>query len=78
MIENGVYIESGNNVKDKFLAKPGYEECASQCALTPGCVGWTFNTFNSYCWLKADDSKKGRGDDWITGTKSCGFKSNYP
>ena len=78
VIETGVFIWAGNDVRDKFLAEDGWEECASQCALTSGCVVWTFKISNSYCWLKSDDSEKGSSADWITGTKSCGFKSKYP
>ena len=77
MIETGVYIWMGNNVEEKFLAEGGQKECASRCALTIGCVGWTFQISNSYCYLKSDDSKKGKSDDWISGTKSCGLKSKY-
>ena len=68
---------AGNNVGEWFLAKDGLDECASRCALTSGCVAWTFLVSNSYCWLKSDDSVKVQLDGWITGTKSCGFKSKY-
>ena len=77
MIETGVYIAAGNSVEPNFLAKDGPYECASRCALTSGCVAWTFHFLTSYCWLKSDDSQKGQLDGWITGTKSCGFKSKY-
>ena len=77
MIETDVFIYAGNNVKDMFLAENGPDECASQCALTSGCVAWTFRISESYCWLKSDDSEKGQAGNWITGTRSCGFRSKY-
>ena len=72
VIEPGVFITAGNNVKEGDVNGP--EECASRCALTSGCVAWTFLASDSYCWLKSDASEKGKSDGWITGTKSCGFK----
>ena len=75
--ETGVFINAGNNVKDTFLAENGPDECASHCALTSGCVGWTFKISDSKCWLKSDDSEKSQARNWITGTKSCGFRSKY-
>ena len=68
---------AGNNVEEWFQAKDGLDECASRCALTSGCVAWTFRVSTSSCWLKSDDSEKFQSDGWITGTKSCGFKSKY-
>ena len=55
----------------------GTEECAAQCALTEGCVAWTLNVHQSFCWLKSDDSNKGEAEGWTTGLKECGA-STYP
>ena len=77
MIETGVYIAAGNNVEGEFVVEDGPHECASRCALTSGCVAWTFLVSTSSCWLKSDDSEKYQEDGWITGTKSCGSKSKY-
>ena len=77
-IETGVAINGGSNVEERFHVEGGHEECASRCALTIDCVGWTFQISNSYCWLKSDDSFKVKASsNWITGTKSCGIKSKY-
>jgi len=75
VIETGVYIYSGNNV-GKLHVENGTEECASQCALTEGCVAWTLDVHQSYCWLKSDDSNKGEAEGWTTGIKECGSNEN--
>lgn len=76
IIENGVYIAAGNDVKVMKVGR-GHNECASNCASTKGCVAWTFKISTSYCWLKSDESSKGKAEDWMTGTKSCGL-GKYP
>merc|ERR1719226_263182 len=43
--------------------------------MTEGCVAWTLNVHQSYCWLKSDDSNKGEAEGWTTGIKACGL--NY-
>jgi len=75
VIETGVYISAGNNV-GQLHVENGTEECASQCALTEGCVAWTLNVHQSYCWLKSDDSNKGEAEGWTTGIKACGSNEN--
>ena len=69
-IENGVFIGRGSNVD--ILATSGPEECALQCAATEECVAWSLQISTKNCWLKSVDRNKGRGENWITGTKACG------
>lgn len=75
-IENGVYIVAGNDVKN-ITVESGHGECASNCASTKGCLAWTFQTSHSHCWLKSDESSKGKGEGWMTGSMSCG-PGKYP
>ena len=71
-IETGVYISEGNNVvAGGMIVENGQNECAWLCSLYEECVAWTFKVSWSKCWLKSDDSSKGKDDDWITGTKEC-------
>jgi len=71
--EDDVFIESGNDVEE--LETNGEQECADACAYTTDCVAWTMRTFDNKCWLKSDDSSKGEGAGWLTGTKNCGRQS---
>merc|ERR1719186_2370690 len=71
--EDDVFIESGNDVEE--LETNGEQECADACAYTTDCVAWTMRTSDNKCWLKSDDSSKGEGAGWLTGTKNCGRQS---
>ena len=87
LIETGVYICSGNNVRKLELGDgygelgirirngemgDGQKQCAMQCALTKDCVVWTFHAPSALCYLKSDDNCKGTEFGWITGNKDCG------
>ena len=54
------------------------KECVLKCANTVECRAWTYKVSllegksKHACWLKSDESRKGKDDDYITGTKSCG------
>ena len=74
-IETGVWIAEEGNKVGYLIAKKGPFQCAKNCALTNGCIAWTFDVSFSGCWLMSEDynpNHKGEKDGWISGTKSCG------
>ena len=67
---HGQFLCGGNDAATSSN-EDNKEACARRCYDVPNCVAWTFKN-GHYCLVKTSNCT-GDGEDWMWGTRECGF-----